>query len=876
VHLSWPLTGRSAELRLVNGALSGSDPAGIVVGGAAGVGKSRIAREGLAAAASRGCETRWAVGTASARALPLGAFAKWAGSADMDTLQLVRGVIESLTSAPRGTPVVVGVDDAHLLDDLSTFVLHQIVQRRAAKVLLTIRNGEPISLGLQEIWTEGQIERLDLQPLSRDETTMLVSARLGGSLDPDAARRLWTLTQGNVLYLVNIVEQEIGAGRLAQQHGYWRWIGEPVVSPGLVELIESRIGDLPSAVGDVVDALAVGEPLDLALLSRISDPDAVEDAERRGLITFDHTINGLEARLAHPVYGEVRRRRAASVRLRRLRGLVAAELAVSDGGDDTRVVVRRAALSLDSDLKPDPDLLVRAAQGAVWLADLPLAARLGGAAIRAGGGVEASVVRSHALVWLSRGHEANAILADIPPSELSADDHARVALLRATTMLWTLADPTGAKKLIDDASHAIPPSSRGCIDAFLAVYWAAMGRPEDARKSSQHLVLDQLPALAGAATAWAIVVAAGDAGRTTEAIAAADAGYTVAARSFDAAYMGFPIADAHIGALVLSGRIREASLAAERVHRQATDLPGAAQLFSNGVSGRAALGAGRLDNACSLLAPVVELLSASGESNGVAYFYQLQHTIALAMRGLRDEAADALAALEKLRHPSWRCLDYQRRIAHAWVAGAQGAVNEAITTSLSAAETAGANGQFAPEVICLQTATQFGDHSTASRLRELATIVEGPRAGLAARLGAGLRDRDGAELAAVSEEFERMGDIVAAVDAAAHAAMAYRRQNLRGSAYACSARAEQLAQQCGGACTLALRQAEERLPLTSREREIVMLIEQGLSNRAIAARLSLSVRTIEGHIYRAMVKTGADSRRELAAMLPRRTPRAHQ
>jgi DNA-binding CsgD family transcriptional regulator len=790
----------------------------------------------------------------------------------MDTLQLVRGVIKSLTSAPRGTPVVVGVDDAHLLDDLSTFVLHQIVQRRAAKVLLTIRDGEPISLGVQEIWTEGQIERIDVQPLSRDQTAMLVSARLGGALDPDAARRLWTLTQGNVLYLVNIVEQEIGAGRLAQQHGYWRWIGEPVVPPGLVELIESRIGDLPSAVGDVVD----GEPLDLALLSRISDPDAVEDAERRGLITFDHTNNGLEARLAHPLYGEVRRRRAASVRLRRQRGLVAAELAASDGGDDTRVVVRRAALSLDSDLKPDPGLLVRAAQGAVWLADLPLAARLGGAAIRAGGGVEASVVRSHALVWLSRGHEADAILADIPPSELSADDHARVALLRATTMLWTLADPTGAKKLIDDASHAIPPSSRGCIDAFLAVYWAAMGRPEAARKSSQHLVLDQLPALAGAASAWAIVVASGDAGHTTEAIAAADAGYTVAARSFDAAYMRFPIADAHIGALVLSGRIREASLAAERLRGQATDLPGAAQLFSNGVSGRAALGAGRLDNACSLLAPVVELLAASGESNGVAYFYQLQHTIALAMRGLRDEAADALAALEKLRHPGWRCLDYQRRIAQAWVAGAQGAVSEAITTSLSAAEIAGANGQFAAEVICLQTATQFGDHSTASRLRELAAVVDGPRAGLAARLGAGVRDGDGAELAAVSEEFERMGDIVAAVDAAAHAAMAYRRQNLRGSAYGSNARAEQLAQQCGGACTPALGQAEERLPLTSREREIAMLMAQGLSNRAIAARLSLSVRTVEGHIYRAMVKTGADSREELAAMLPRRTPRAHQ
>ena len=868
MRFAWPLTGRSEEMRIIEAALSVSDLSGIVVCGAAGVGKSRIGREALTSAASRGCETRWAIGTSSARAVPLGAFATWARSDVTDPLQLVPGVIESLTSAPRGTTVVVGVDDAHLLDDLSTFVLHQIVHRRATKVLLTIRDGEPISAGLQEIWKGGQLDRLDMQPLSRDETTMLVSATLGESLDPDAARRLWTLTRGNVLYLVNIVEQEISAGRLVQQHGYWTWIGEPVVPPGLVELIESRFGALPSLVGDVVDALAVGEPLDLALLSRMSDPEAVEDAEQRGLITFVHTNNGVEARLAHPLYGEVRRRRAAHTRLRRLRGLVAAELATSDGGD-MRTLVRRATLSLDSDLKPDPDLLVRAAQGAVWLADLPLADRLADGAIRAGGGWEASIVRSHALVWLSRGEQSNALLANIPASELSAADHARITFLRATTMLWTLADPSGAKKLIDDASQSTAPCSRSCIDAFLTVYWAAMGRPEAARKSAHDLVSDQLPALAGAASAWAIVVASGDAGRITEAIAAAEAGYTVATRSFDAAYMRFPIADVHIGALVLSGRVTEASVAAEQLRKQAADLPGAAQLFSNGISGRAALGAGRLDSACSLLAPVVELLSASGEANGVAYFYLLQHTISLAMRGQRDEAATAVATLEKLRHPSWRCLDYQRAIAHAWVAAGQGAVSEAIALSLLAAETTRANGQFAAEVICLQTATQFGDHSSAPRLRELAAIVEGPRAGLAARFAAGLRDGNGAELAAVSEEFERMGDLLAAVDAAAHAALAYRRQGLRGSAYTRSTRAEALADQCGGAFTPALRRAAETLPLTDREREIVMLIGDGLPNRAVAARLNVSVRTVEGHIYRAMTKTGATSREELAAMLPR-------
>ena len=74
--------------------------------------------------------------------LPLGAFTAWAPSDAAETVQLVRGVIESLT-APPGQRVMVGVDDVHLLDDLSTFVVHQIVQRRAAKVVLTVRDGEP-------------------------------------------------------------------------------------------------------------------------------------------------------------------------------------------------------------------------------------------------------------------------------------------------------------------------------------------------------------------------------------------------------------------------------------------------------------------------------------------------------------------------------------------------------------------------------------------------------------------------------------------------------------------------------------------------------------------------------------------------------------
>jgi DNA-binding CsgD family transcriptional regulator len=76
-----------------------------------------------------------------------------------------------------------------------------------------------------------------------------------------------------------------------------------------------------------------------------------------------------------------------------------------------------------------------------------------------------------------------------------------------------------------------------------------------------------------------------------------------------------------------------------------------------------------------------------------------------------------------------------------------------------------------------------------------------------------------------------------------------------------------LAEHCG-ASTPALRQSSAPLPLTNREEEIAMLIGAGLPNRAIAARLTLSVRTVESHIHHAMSKTGANNRDELAALLP--------
>ena len=73
--------------------------------------------------------------------------------------------------------------------------------------------------------------------------------------------------------------------------------------------------------------------------------------------------------------------------------------------------------------------------------------------------------------------------------------------------------------------------------------------------------------------------------------------------------------------------------------------------------------------------------------------------------------------------------------------------------------------------------------------------------------------------------------------------------------------------QCGGIRTPALDLAAHPLPLTVREREIANLVAAGLTNRDIADRLTVSVRTVEGHLYRACIKLDIADREELAAMI---------
>lgn len=84
---------------------------------------------------------------------------------------------------------------------------------------------------------------------------------------------------------------------------------------------------------------------------------------------------------------------------------------------------------------------------------------------------------------------------------------------------------------------------------------------------------------------------------------------------------------------------------------------------------------------------------------------------------------------------------------------------------------------------------------------------------------------------------------------------------------ASAAVANRLASECGGLRTPALVTAAQPLPLTSREREIANVVAAGLSNKEIAERLTVSVRTVEGHVYRASTKLDVTDREGNAKLL---------
>ncbi len=418
--------------------------------------------------------------------------------------------------------------------------------------------------------------------------------------------------------------------------------------------------------------------------------------------------------------------------------------------------------------------------------------------------------------------------------------------------------------LSDDAAALELAGMRSVLDASL-------GRTVQAAEAAAGVLAhpECSPPLAQLAT-WGLAAACGGLGRLDgldERVRQIDArADSLETGLHQAAVIGY----AWLRGLLLAGLLDQADHASRRYRERCQDTPGPGDMITSAMCGEVAQSRGQVRTAARWFRQ--SLAGVRGADTG-GWSFQLLVNLsgALGMAGAATSAREALEDMIAAWHPAFVFREPEVLLAEAWVAAAEGSITEAVALAHRAAEVAASQPQPAVEVLALHTAVCFGDRTVADRLAQLATQVDGPRAPAAAAHAAALAADDGAALHAASVQLEQIGALLLAADAAAQAAAVHPRHDRRGAAKAATTRAHRLAQFCEGARTPALAAVAAPLPLplplTSREREIVTLAAGGLSNRQIAERLVVSVRTVEGHLYRASAKLGTTDRAELAALL---------
>src|ERR1700759_3461580 len=204
---AWPLVGRDRELDAIASARSSPGCRGVVLIADAGVGKSRLAREAQDAAEREGAFVAWVQATRSASGVPLAAVADLVPDEvrSDDVVALMRRCGEELRTRAGGREVVIGVDDAQLLDPISAALVLHLATSGAAFVLVTVRAGEPCPDAIVSLWKDDAARRLDLDALGDEEVRALVETALADPVEEAALDWVCEVSRGNALYVRELV-----------------------------------------------------------------------------------------------------------------------------------------------------------------------------------------------------------------------------------------------------------------------------------------------------------------------------------------------------------------------------------------------------------------------------------------------------------------------------------------------------------------------------------------------------------------------------------------------------------------------------------------------------------------------------------------------
>jgi DNA-binding CsgD family transcriptional regulator len=873
---TWPLVGRDAELHFVLEAVRGADSTGVVVAGAMGVGKTRLARE-AAAALRTDFAIEWTAATPASASIPFGPLAHLLPALDVsspdDRLRLLRGITATLTERAGGAPLVLVVDDAQWFDAGAAALVHQLVVSRAGRVLLTVRTGEQAADPIVSLWKDGLVERLELQPLSALELDTLVVSVLDRPVDRSTLGRFWALSRGNPLFVRELLLAALEADAFSERDGVWSWTGGFGSSTRLSAILEIRLGHVSPKGRAVLDHLALGEPLPLDTLVALCGIEGVAEVERVGLVVVDSGAAG-EARLSHPLYGEALRAALTTVerRLATARLADAMEHAVKTSRAH---LLRVAGWRLDSCSPAAEWVFTEAAELANAAYDHAFAERLARRAVAEGGGLRASLALGEALNRQGRCVEGLAVLEPLADHATSDREHVAVAIARYFGRTTEYGFRLEFEPVLADAErHVRDPQLRAFLRAQRAGLLCFAGRLDEGIALASHIgdgppdetsELRAVPALAGA---WLC------AGKPESACALAARMLEPALRHRDQLPQGPSwVMSTQLPALVASGRLDEADAAVAFVEAATASRAASAEgaSFVALARGMSALHRGQARTAHRWLRESVAGMRPIARWR--LPFPLAQLVEACALMGDADGAtAASVEADELVAHAA--IFEGLARRARGWAAVARGQRSTAVELFLDAANWSDAHGQHTAELFALHDAVRVGRaRQAAASLLALAPHIEGRWAPCFAAHAAALTDDDAPGLEETALQFEEMGAVLLAAEATAEASAAFRIARVHSRAERCAARARLLASACEGARTPILDDLEQPLPLTTREREVVRLAAEGLSSSAIAERLFVSTRTVDGHLHRAYTKLGVGDRPSLTRLLKATTTR---
>lgn len=254
-----------------------------LVYGEAGIGKStviKILRSALPA------EARLLVGYCDALSTPrtLGPFKDVAPSLGREVqAALASGDQDPVMTAVQaaldgGVPTVLVIEDVHWADEATLDVLRYLARRiedTPAVLVFTYRDelerGHPLVALLGDLGQRSDIVRLQLRPLSAEGVTTLAT-EAGGPLGPDA---VFELKGGNPYLVTELLAS--ASGGLAPDTVVEGILGRLRLLPEPTRAALEQLSVLPGATGKkIVDALLPGAW------------DRLDEAEARGLITVGH------------------------------------------------------------------------------------------------------------------------------------------------------------------------------------------------------------------------------------------------------------------------------------------------------------------------------------------------------------------------------------------------------------------------------------------------------------------------------------------------------------------------------------------------------------------------------------------------------------